>query len=104
MKDAILVKFAEGVKQLIKQCMEEEGESDNFTYIGIACKSDDEGERIASCYTADPPALASCLSSVIARLVVANSLPEIWIDEIVSKARRMLNQCRETAGDELDDE
>lgn len=103
MKDEILVKFAEGVKQLVEQCMEDGG-SDSFTYIGIACKSDDEEERIAHCYRGDPPALASCLSSVIARLVAANGLPEIWIDEIVSKARRMLNRCRETAGDESDDE
>lgn len=103
MKDAILVKFAEGVKQLVQQCAEEGG-SDDISYIGIACKSDDEEERIAHCYKGDPPALASCLSSVIARLVVANGLPEIWIDEIVSKARRMLNQYRETAGDESDDE
>lgn len=104
MKKDVLMKFTEGVKQLIKQCMEEEGESDNIVYIGIAFKLDDEGERIASCYTADPSELAICLSGMIARLVAANGLPEIWIDEIVSKARRMLNQCRETAGDELDDE
>ena len=103
MKEEILVKFAEGVRQLVQQCVEDGG-SDNFMYIGIACKSDDEEERIAHCYRGDPPALASCLSSVIARLVAANGLPEIWIDEIVSKARRLLNQRRDMTGDESEDE
>lgn len=103
MKEKILVKFTDGVKQLILQCIAEGG-NDDFTYIGIACESDGKEEKTAYGYKGDPSALASCLSSVIARLVAANGLPDIWIDEIVSKARRMLNQCRETVGDESDDE